>query len=152
MISTVIGVGAAVANAAEPYNNPVDGKAYIADWKTYLPADGVKAGSGRVVNSGVRLLNAQSEFEKNTTAADLAKLIGYIQEALTRHASQYKEGGEILLQIELSKNGKPNFKISFQGDLQQALLEKLYKSIGGIELNTKYSTVALQVHFSVKNA
>ncbi|WP_138855488.1 hypothetical protein [Inhella inkyongensis] len=139
-------------NAAEPYRNPVDGAVYIADWKTYVPANGVDNKKGRVVNSGIRLLSSQSDFEMNTTAKELAKLIGYIHEVLAQHAAHHKEAGEILLQIELAKSGKPNFKMSFQGNVQQELLENFYKSLGSIEFNTKKSTVSLQAHFVLKDA
>jgi hypothetical protein len=139
-------------NAAEPYRNPVDGAVYIADWKTYVPANGVNNKKGRVVNSGIRLLSSQSDFEANTTARELAKLIGYIHEVLAQHATHHKETGEILVQIELAKTGKPNFKMSFQGNLQREFLEKFYKSLGSIEFNTRQSTVSLQAHFVLNDA
>ncbi|MDK2126221.1 hypothetical protein [Parachitinimonas caeni] len=139
-------------NAAEPYRNPVDGAVYVADWKTYIPANGVDNKKGRVVNSGIRLLNSQADFEANTTPKELAKLIGYIHEVLAQHAVQHKATGEILVQIELTKSGKPNFKMSFQGNVQRALLEKFYKSLGSIEFNTRQSTVSLQAHFVLKDA
>ena len=139
-------------NAAEPYRNPVDGVVYVAELKTYVPANGVDNKKGRVVNSGIRLLNSQSDFEANTTAKELAKLIGYIHEVLAQHAAQHKETGEILVQIELAKSGKPKFKMSFQGNVQRELLEKFYKSLGSIEFNTRQSTVSLQAHFVLKDA
>jgi hypothetical protein len=138
--------------AQEGYVNPVDGKTYIADWKTYHPEGGVKDQKGRVVNKGVRLLSSQNDFEKNVTVEELAKLIGYIQLALTKEAESYKESGEILLQIELSNTNNPSFKMFYQGELKQELLQKFYDSLSVIEFKTKVSVVNLQVYFSVKNA
>jgi hypothetical protein len=66
-----MGLAFGSVNAAEPYRNPVDGTVYIADWKTYVPKHGVDNKKGRVVNSGIRLLNSQSDFEANTTAKEL---------------------------------------------------------------------------------
>jgi hypothetical protein len=143
---------AGVAISQGAYKNPVDGKIYIADWKTYQPkGDGV-AHKGRVMNAGVRLLNSQDDFEQNTTAQELAKLIGYIQENLTKQAEISSEGGEVLLQITLSKETRPQFKMSFQGSLKQELLQRFYDSLSAIDLKTKKDTVTLQVHFVVKNA
>jgi len=139
-------------SAAEPYRNPIDGALYVADWKTYVPANGVDNKKGRVVNSGVRLLNSESDFERNTTAQELAKLIGYIHEVLAKHAAHHKEAGEILVQVELAKTGKPNFKMSFQGNVKRELLETFYKSLGSIDFNTRQSTVSLQAHFVLKDA
>ncbi len=138
--------------AQEEYVNPADGKTYIADWKTYYPEGGVNEQKGRVVNTGVRLLCSQSDFEKNVTLEEVAKLIGFIQLALTKEAESYKESGEILLQIELSNTSNPDFKMSYQGYLKQELLQKFYDSLSVIELKTKLSVVNLLVHFSVKNA
>jgi hypothetical protein len=133
------------------YANPVDGKTYTADWKTYVPKSGVAEQTGRVVNSGVRLLSSQADFERNTTAQELAKLISYIQELLSRDAEGFREGGEILLDVSLSKDAKPQFKMSYQGDLQKEFLQRFYDSLSDIDLQTKQSTVALQVHFVVKS-
>jgi hypothetical protein len=141
-----------LAIAQSEYINPVDGRTYIADWKTYHPEGGVKEQKGRVVNTGVRLLNTQADFEKNVTVSELAKLIGFIQHVLTKEVESYKDGGEILLQIELSNAVNPRFKMSYQGDLKQELLQKFYDSLSVIELKTKVNVVNLQVHFLVKNA
>lgn len=152
LLFIALGVFANFACSQEAYKNPIDGKTYIADWKTYGPKGGVAEKKGRVINSGVRLLSMQSDFERNTTAQELAKLISYIQEILAHRVEPYKEGGEILLQVSLSKENKPEFKMSIQGDLKQEFLQRFYDSLAGIELKTKQSTVTLQVHFVVKNA
>ncbi|WP_462170604.1 hypothetical protein [Pseudoalteromonas xiamenensis] len=138
--------------AQEEYTNPVDGKTYVADWKTYQPDGGVKPKDERVINSGVRLLSAQSDFEKNTTAEDLAKLIGFIQKVLTKESLGYKGGGEILLQIELRKEHNPEFKMSYQGELTEDYLQRFYDALESIDYKTQQSSVTLQVHFVVKNA
>lgn len=141
-----------IVKAAEPHLNFGDSIVDKVDWKTYVPERGVDNKKGRVVISEIRLLNSQSEFGANTTATELAKLIGYIHEVLSQNVAHHKETGEILLQIELAKNGKPNFKISFQGNVQQELLEEFYKSLSSIEFNTKQATISLQVHFVLIDA
>ncbi|TVT57383.1 MAG: hypothetical protein FHK82_06250 [Sedimenticola thiotaurini] len=140
------------SQAQEEYVNPVDGKRYIADWKTYEPKGGTTPQDGRVVNAGVRLLNTQDEFSKNITVKELSKLIGYAQELLNEVSSEYQEGGEILLQITLSKDAAPKFDMSYQGEIQKGMLQAFYDGLSSIELNTSQSSVALQVHFQVKNA
>lgn len=141
-----------IAVAGDAYRNPVDGKTYIADWKTYTPEGGIRNQSARVTNAGIRLLNTQEDFERNTSAPELVKLVGFIHETLAQYAQQYDEGGEILLHITLNQEGKPQFKMSFQGNLRQAFLEQFYKSLSVIEFHTKKETVTLQVHFVVKNS
>jgi hypothetical protein len=141
-----------VVFAQEEYANPVDGKIYVADWKTYQPEAGVKPQSGRIKNAGVRLLSTQAEFEKNTTAEELVKLIGFIQEALTKESEGRKESGEILLQIELRKQEQPNFKMSYQGELTEEHLQRFYDALKAIEYTTKESAVTLQVHFIIIDA
>lgn len=147
-----LGLMAHMAHSQETYENSVDGKSYIADWKTYKPKGGVAEQKGRVINSGVRLLSTQADFERNTTAEELSKLISYIQEILTKKSEGFNEGGEILLQIALSKENNPDFKMSYQGNLKEEYLESFYEALAGIELRTKQSTVTLQVHFVIKNA
>ncbi|HEY0683867.1 MAG TPA: hypothetical protein VGD45_16160 [Steroidobacter sp.] len=122
------------------------------NWKTYLPEGGIVDQKGRVTNAGVRLLSSQADFERNTTVQDLARLIGYIQEVLTRAAEPFKEGGEILLQVSLSKDAEPAFEMSFQGDLTTELLQRFYDSLSEIDARAEQSTVALQIHFVIKNA
>tara|TARA_R110002049_G_scaffold245363_1_gene419294 strand:- start:104 stop:571 length:468 start_codon:yes stop_codon:yes gene_type:complete len=138
--------------AQEEYANPVDGKTHVADWKTYHPDGGAKPQDGRVINSGVRLLSTQADFEKNTTAEDLAKLIGFIQEVLSKESQGYKGSGEILLQIELRNEDNPRFEMSYQGELTEDYLQRFYGALESIEYKTLQSTVTLQVHFVVKNA
>ena len=138
--------------AQEEYANPIDSKTYVADWKTYQPDGGVNPQDGRVINSGVRLLSAQADFEKSTTAEDLAKLIGFIQEVLSKESLGYKGSGEILLQIELRKEDNPEFKMSHQGELTEDYLQRFYDALESIEYKTQQSSVTLQVHFVVKNA
>lgn len=141
-----------VIASEDEYTNPVDGKTYVADWKTYQPKDGVKPPDGRVINSGVRLLSTQADFERNTTAEDLAKLIGFIQDSLEEQTEGYEDGGEILLQIELHKENNPEFKMSYRGEISEKYLQGFYNSLESIEFRTQQSTVTLQVHFVVKNA
>lgn len=138
--------------AQEEYANPVDGRTYVTDWKTYQSDGGVKPQDGRVINSGIRFLSTQADFEKNTTAEDLAKLIGFIQEALTKESEGYKGSGEVVLQIELRKEDNPEFKMSYQGELTQDYLQRFYDALESIEYKTQQSSVTLQVHFVVKNA
>jgi len=154
LIILILGLVANMASAEieSKFHNPVDRKTYIADWKTYEPEGDVKEQSGRVINSGIRLLSTQADFEKNTTAGELAKLIGFTQELLNHSVQEYSVEGEILLQIELHQDVKPSFKISHQGGLNQELLKQFYDSLSEIELMMKLSTVTLQVHFVVKNA
>jgi hypothetical protein len=57
---------------------------------------------------------------------------------------------EILLQIELRKDTNPDFKMSYQGELQQEYLQRFYSALSTIEFKTKESTVTLQAHFLVK--
>ena len=152
IIVLLLGLGSQLLAAQEDYSNPVDGKTYVADWKTYQP-DGVsKPQDGRVINSGVRLLSTQADFEKNTTAEELAKLIGFIQEVLSKESQGYNGSGEILLQVELRKEDNPGFKMSYQGELAEDYLQRFYDALDSIEYRTQVSTVTLQVHFVVKDA
>jgi hypothetical protein len=90
------------AYSLEEYANPVDRKVYVADWKTYQSNGNTKEHVDRVINSGVRLLSTQQDFDKNTTPNELAKLLGFIQEVLTKESEKYNEGGEIRLYMNPS--------------------------------------------------
>jgi len=148
----LLGVISQLASAQDEYVNPIDGKVYVADWKTYKPEGGVKPQDGRVINAGVKLLSSQEDFEKNTTAEELAKLIGFIQEALEKESSGNRGSGEILLQIEIRNQEEPDFKMSYQGELTEVYLQRFYEALNTIKYRTKVSSVTLQVHFVVKNA
>lgn len=150
LLFIALGLFTQLTYSQEAYENPVDGKTYIADWTTYQPQGGVVEQRGRVINAGVRLLSSEMEFEANTTSEELVKLIKHIQELLTTESEKYSEGGEILLQIALRKESKPEFKISYQGDLKQELLQRFYDALASVVLKTRQSTVTLQVHFIVK--
>jgi hypothetical protein len=143
---------ASFVSAQTEYKNPVDGKTYKADWKTYQPEGGVKAQDGRVVNTGVRLLSTQDEYEKNTSAEEIAKLVRRMQEVLAEKASEYPESGEMLVQIELSNTSNPKFKMSHKGSLKQEYLQIVYETLSKIQFKTKISTVSLQVSFLVKGS
>ena len=141
-----------LAFCAEAYENPVDRKSYVADWKLYRPNKMIADQNGKVTNSGIRLLNTQNEFEKNITVDELAKLIGYIKERLAEKSQKYHEGGEIVLQITLNKEKNPEFKMSYQGNLGNELLQSFYDSLAGIELKTKQSSVTFQINFVMKQS
>lgn len=144
-----------IANSAfseSAYRNPADAKYYVADGNTYQPTGSATEQTGRVTNVGVTLLNSQADFERNTSAQELAKLVGYIQDNLALKAKQYPEAGEVLLQVALNKDRNPEFKMSFQGDLNQDFLQSFYSSLAKIDLRAKLNTVTLQIHFAIKHA
>ncbi len=140
------------AFAQEAYVNPIDGKAYIADWKVYKPEGKAETQKGRVVNAGVRLLNTQEDFKRNATVEDLAKLISYTHDMLAKEVGPTKEPGQIMLQISLNKDKSPDFEMSYQGNLNPDMLQRFYSNLEKIEFNTKESTVTLEVHFIIKSA
>lgn len=140
------------AYAQEAYQNPVDGKVYVSNWKTYKPASNNAETVSRVKNSGVRLLSLEEEFEKNTSATELARIIGYAQESLEYASKGRPESGEILLQVTLSKEELPELKFSFRGNLTEKVLQSFKDRCSEINLKTKVSSVSFQVHFVVAGA
>jgi hypothetical protein len=141
-----------MADAEEVYNNPVDGKKYIADWKQYLPEGPVVEQKGRVINNGVRLLTAETEIGNNVSVNELVSLIKKIEETLVRETNPYKESGELMVQVALSKESNPVFTIAFQGKLNEKLLQSIYEKLKLIKLNTKRKPFSLQVQFIIKAA
>ena len=134
----------------EEYVNPVDGKTYVADWKTYTPKGKIVKKEGRVKNGGIRLLNTQDEFEVNTTVDDLVKMIGYIEDSLRDVVGTTDGIGEIYLQISLNHDKNPEFKMSYSGELSKLILQKFYDRLGHIDVISKKETVKLQIHLIVE--
>jgi|GEM_PF-3071486 len=139
------------ALAQEAYVNPIDGKKYIADWKTYKPQNKSEKPKGRVENAGIVLLSTQEDIGRNASVKDIVKLINFAKEQLTIAIEPTKETGAVLLQISLNKDKKPKFDISHQGSITQDTLQRFYNSLGTIDLTTKEKTVTLQVAFKVND-
>lgn len=138
--------------AQEHYVNPIDGHKYIADWETYTAAGTNTASDGRVEIEEIRFLNTQAEFEKNTSAKELANLIGYILFILSNESKRYNAGGEVLLQIEIKQNSKPQFTMNYRGDLQREHLKGFYDALSSIEIKSKAKPLKFLIHFRVKDA
>lgn len=151
LLSIVFGLVTQLAIAQEEYAVPVNENNYAADWMAYQP-NASKKQDGRVVYSGVRFISSQEDFEKNTTAKEVAKFVGFIQEILTKEAEGYGEGGEILLHIKLRKEANPVFKMSNRGELTQDYLQGFYEALSAIDYKMKESAVVLQIRYIVKNA
>ena len=143
-------IGDLMAN--DKYKNPVDGKTYHADeWKTYEPQKQKKENESRLENLGIRLLSSQEEFEANIDVSTLSAYTKAIESRILEIIESYPNSGDILLQVEISNNNSPKYKMSYQGNLTQEILQKIYDSLNKENgIRTKKSNVAFQIHYKIK--
>lgn len=135
------------------YHNPVDGKTYAADWESYEPKTPVAKQTGRVINSGVRLLSSQEDIDKNSTVDELANMINAIEDSLLKSTEKFQMSGdisgEVLVQVALHKSSNPDYKMSYHGNVPEQLLYEFSKSLSEIILFSKETTITFQIHFTL---
>ena len=137
---------------SERYNNPVDGRTYIAPggWQTYKPQGGSAkpATQQKARLDGIRLLSSQSDFESSVGTQALAN---YIRE-IEKHAASIfglSKSGTVLVQVNSTPQSQ-DIKLASQGEIDQVLMQTFYKELMNMErLNVRNKAVAFKVQFAI---
>ncbi len=136
----------------EAYDNPIDGKTYVADWKTYEPEGGVSGQEGTVSNVGIRFLSPEEQLSKNVNVTRLSGYVLNIESQLENLRKEKVVSGKILLQIELSKSNPPKYSISHQGKIDKDFLQQLHDKLSALEdYRTLVDEIQFQIEFSIKD-
>lgn len=133
------------------YHNPVDGKAYHADWKQYEPSAPSESEAGHVDLKGARLLSEQRIFDENISSSDLAAFIKATEKSIASSVGTPTETFEILIDTTLSKDAKPAFQIAARGEVSGATLQKISDGLEALpDLRSRSDDLKYQVHFEIK--
>lgn len=132
------------------YQNPVDGKAYTADWKTYKPQHGEALPENpKVQVAGVRLLNRQDEFAQYTSVDDL---VAYLKQVNHIASTVFADSGikaEVMAQFE-SSPGKTALKLASQGGVPDKLMQAFYEQVNALPpLRVSSSILQYQVEYHI---
>lgn len=137
------------------YENPVDGKGYTANWKTY---DAGK-GSGETDNKNntelisVTLLSPQDLIAENISVTDLASLIKKTEENIISSTKDSTEEFELLLDTTLSKDKSPQFKMASDREVSKPILQKVYDNLTTLpDIRTKEDEIKYQLHLKINKA
>jgi len=111
------------------------------------PADQSKK-AVQIVN--VRLISSQETFDRNIQVKYLGGFIQEIQKNIEKSVGTPTQAFQLLLQVTLSKDSKPAFEISTQGDPSEAVLKSIQSGLSSVEdRRSKDDNVVLQVHFAI---
>ena len=154
VVFVIIAVYSCAKAETNTYHNPVDGKAYTADWQDYKPRQmAPKDIFARVSLENVRLLAEQEMFNRNISVGDLSAFIKKTQTAIENSVSNRTQGCELLVQTTLKPGGKPTFEMSSQGDPSEEYLQAIYDGLQNLpDIRTKIDAVKFQAQFSIKSA
>ena len=146
--------GSLKAIAQDEYHNPVDGKTYTTEeWKKNSPKSPADENQLRVQNVGIRLLTLESDVAKNLSVKGLSGFIRNIEVEANSAAGDTKSKGVILLQVSLEPKESPDYKMSFQGDVSQEILQRFYDKLQALAFPiVRVSNVTFQVQLELKNA
>ncbi len=132
------------------YENPVDGKSYSADWKTYSPQKPSAKVPQYMHMEGARLLSEQAVFDKNININDLSNFIKATQSNIQTSLGKPSSDFSLLIQTTLSKDQKPKFEIASKGDVPKETLQKISDGFSSLpDLRSKTDSLVYQVQFSI---
>jgi len=140
----------AQSNPSERYENPVDGRTYIAPggWQAYQPKGGRTPAQGKIRLDNVRLLSSQSEFGSNVGNEALIEYIRLIEKQAAEVFGQSK-AGVVLIQVNSAPEHQ-EIQLAFQGDVDELLIARFHDRLVKLgPLKVKNSPVAFQVQISI---
>jgi len=152
-ITTLLLSLTAIAFAEESvYENPIDGRGYVAEWKMYLPEGGEIDQSERVVQTNnIRLLSTQQDFSENLSVEVLAEFIKATQNNIEQSITTPTERFELLIETVISKEKEPQFQIASQGKVAEQQLQKIYDGLKKMNgLRSKSTDLKYQVYYTVQ--
>jgi len=133
------------------YANSVDGNTYESEWKKYTPEGGVKKTGEPNSLKEIVLLTAQNDVHQRIEMDTLAQYIRESENIVLNQLTGTKDTGEVLVQFALLAKARPSVKMSYRGELDQNLLNrirlKLEESAGWYR--TIQDSCVYQLHFLV---
>jgi hypothetical protein len=145
--------GKSAPSRTESYENPADGKTYVAPggWKTYYPDQPAPDAPGtKVKTDHIRLLTPESDIAARTTVDDLATFLKEVQrlseEKLGKHGRELK----VLVQFDCTPEGH-TVKLAHQGEASQELLQGYHDALQAVKrLPVKEGSVSFQIEMTVQ--
>lgn len=141
----------------EAYQNPIDGRTYVASegWRTYFPSSGPDAGDARVVRStGIRLLTAEKEIGVRVEVKALTDYIKKIDELLQAELGGDDAGAgyDVLVQLDLSPPQDAKTRLAARpsetAPPELAAVATQLQAIPGPPIRS--GTVSLQLEYTVR--
>lgn len=111
------------------YENPVDGKEYTAEWKTYEPETPKNDFDSRVSIENVVLLTSQDDLAKRVTIESLGTYIEQLEADLLELATDYSDHGKVWLQVDIGQEELPAHQLAYDGSITTDLLQAYYEKI-----------------------
>jgi hypothetical protein len=138
---------------SENFQNPVDGKSYLAQggWRDYHPqADAERSTPEEKVSvDHCRLLTAQNDFAARVTVEDFGEFSKRVTRQVEIFLGQSDKTFELLVQFKCKRSGH-EVQMAHRGEADQGLLQRLYDSLITIEtLRVKEDDVSFQIHFKI---
>jgi hypothetical protein len=135
---------------ATTYRNPIDSKAYVAEWRSYQPESPRAEGQTRTMVDHIRLLNEQALYERDIGIQPLAefskKIEAVVREVGDTSAAHY----ELLIEVKVSRGLPPTFQMATQGEVRQEELQAVYAKLAKLpDLRSSEADLTFQMHFKV---
>jgi len=131
----------AITWAEETYQNPVDGKAYVAPegWHTYQPSPGASAApvdpGGVVAVKGIRLLQPEEEIGQRIETTSLADYIKRIDPIVMEAFGGDRQGTafDVLVQLEITPPHQAHATVRVQPGSGEATLPPLERRVEAVQ-------------------
>jgi len=140
----------AQGNQSERYDNPVDGRTYVAPggWQTYKPQGGPRPAQGKIRLDHVRLLSSQSELGSNVGEEALVQYIKQIEKQAAE-VFENSKAGVVLVQVNSAPEHQ-EIQLAFQGEIDESLIATFYDRLVNLgPLKVKNRAVAFLLQLSV---
>lgn len=142
------------AQQSNQYQNPVDGKTYVADggWKDYEPQNPQSANpDAKVILEGIRLLTDQQVIAANLTSEKLGDYVKAMTAAIEPVVQEAATPFQVMMQFKLKPNEKATVQIASQGEVGDDILQKVYDASVGVEApQPTQQPVTFQATYSIK--
>lgn len=138
------------AVAESEYQNPVDGKTYVAPggFKTYQPVVPRDTRGQRITTTGVTLLTSQADLQERTSVQELSLFIKSAEAKAYEVLARNKSAMVVLVQFNCAP-GKCAVKLASQGEAENATLQKLYEVLTGLPALRTSGEATFQVQIRV---
>ena len=140
----------AQGNQSERYDNPVDGRTYVAPggWQTYKPRGGPRPAQGKIRLDHVRLLSSQSELGSNVGEEALVQYIKQIEKQAAEVFGESKPG-VVLVQVNSAPEHQ-EIQLAYQGEVDELLIARFHDRLVSLEpLKVRNSAVAFLLQISI---
>jgi len=137
------------AELPNAYVSPADGIEYTAEWEEHEP-DNPNYKDGVIVNGPLRLLNQTSKFEENVTINGFSDFCLLIQDEVEKVIVEWSDKSQLLVQVTIHPDVKPEFVIAYQGDVSKDSLQALYDAFTSqLDYRTLHDDLKFEKSFSI---